>query len=194
VLSTLPDRELRSGLYEALKCGVIGNPELFRRFEEKCDLILKRDPTQLQYLIMESVRLKAKVVSADERETGLRRILNFGHTIGHALEAETNYRRFLHGEAVAWGMVAATDIAAEIGKLPAAVSSRIQDAVYRLGTLPEIHSSTARVMRLLASDKKTTNGVVHFVLPRAIGEVEIVKDVPKTVVVRSIQKLRAHSR
>jgi 3-dehydroquinate synthase len=193
VLSTLPDREFRSGLYEALKCGVIGNPDLFRRFEEKRDLILKRDPAQLQYLITESIRLKAHVVSADERETGLRRVLNFGHTIGHALEAETKYRRFLHGEAVAWGMVAATHIAAEIGKLPAALSSRIQDAVYGLGTLPEIHSSPAQVMRLLASDKKSTNGVVHFVLPRTIGEVEIVKDIPKTAIVRSIQKLRAHS-
>jgi 3-dehydroquinate synthase len=133
-------------------------------------------------------------VSADERETGLRRVLNFGHTIGHALEAETKYRHFLHGEAVAWGMIAACDIAAEIGKLSVELSRRIQTTVQQLGSLPKIDSSADRIMRLLGSDKKTTNGVVHFVLPRAIGEVEVVKDVPKAAIIRSIQKLRAQSR
>ena len=194
LLSTLPEREFRSGLYEALKCGVIGKPELFQRFEERRHSILKRDPTELEYLITESVRLKAEIVLADERETGLRRVLNFGHTIGHALEAETKYRRFLHGEAVAWGMIAACDIAAEIGKLPVELSRRIQTTVQQLGSLPKFDSSADRIMRLLGSDKKTTNGAVHFVLPRAIGEVEVVKDVPKAAIIRSIQKLRAQSR
>jgi 3-dehydroquinate synthase len=110
------------------------------------------------------------------------------------LEAETKYRRFLHGEAVAWGMIAASDIAQEIGKLPAELSRRIQNTVHQLGSLPKFGSSADRIMRLLGSDKKTTNGVVHFVLPRAIGEVEVVKDVPKAAIIRSIQKLRAQSR
>src|SRR5581483_8392731 len=96
VLSTLPDREFRSGLYEAIKCGVIGNPALFGRFEASPQSILNRDGEGIETVIAGSVRLKAEVVSADERENGLRRILNFGHTLGHALEASTQYRRFLH--------------------------------------------------------------------------------------------------
>src|SRR5579863_2889009 len=115
VLSTLPDREFRAGLYEGLKCGVIGRPELFSRLEKVEVRTLRRDPAALEWLIAESVRLKAEVVSADERESGLRRVLNFGHTIGHALEAESGYRRFLHGEAVAWGMIAAASIARSVG-------------------------------------------------------------------------------
>lgn len=194
VLSTLPEREFRSGLYEALKCGVIGNPELFQRFEQNRDKILARDPAQLEWLITESVKLKAHVVSADERESGVRRVLNFGHTIGHALEADTNYRHFLHGEAVAWGMIAASNIAAQVGKLSPDAFDRIVDAVHSLGELPEVHSSPQRIMRMLGSDKKTSNGVVHFVLPSDIGKVEVVRDVPQSAIVSSIQKLRALSR
>jgi len=194
VLSTLPEREFRSGLYEALKCGVIGNTELFQRFEQNRDKILARDPAQLEWLITESVKLKAHVVSADERESGVRRVLNFGHTIGHALEADTNYRHFLHGEAVAWGMIAASNIAAQVGKLSPDAFDRIVDAVHSLGELPEVHSSPQRIMRMLGSDKKTSNGVVHFVLPSDIGKVEVVRDVPQSAIVSSIQKLRALSR
>ena len=194
VLSTLPEREFRSGLYEALKCGVIAKPELFERFEQNREKILARDPAELEWLISESVKLKAEVVAADEREGGLRRVLNFGHTIGHALEAETNYRHFLHGEAVAWGMIAAANIAAEIGKLPSQSSQRIVDAVRSLGKLPKVDSAPQRIVRLLGSDKKTSNGVVHFILPSEIGRVEVVGDVPQSAVVSSIQKLRALSR
>src|SRR5258708_7976627 len=110
VLKTLPDREFRAVLYEALKCGIIGDIELFLRFELNRAKILKRDPVELEWLIAQSVKLKAEVVSADEREEGLRRVLNFGHTIGHALEAETGYTRLLHGEALAWGSIAPTHI------------------------------------------------------------------------------------
>src|ERR1051326_1390057 len=116
VLKTLPDREFRAGLYEAVKCGVIGNVELFLRFEQNRVRILKRDPVELEWLVAQSVKLKAEVVSADEREDGLRRVLNLGHTIGHALEAETGYKKLLHGEAVAWGMIAATNIALSVGR------------------------------------------------------------------------------
>ena len=93
VLRTLPDRQFRAGLYEALKCGIIGDVDLFLRFEQKRAQILKRDPVELEGLIAQSVKLKAEVVSADEREGGLRRVLNLGHTIGHALEAETGYQQ-----------------------------------------------------------------------------------------------------
>ena len=193
VLTTLPEREFRSGLYEALKCGVIANLELFEHFEQNRDKILARDPAALEWLITKSVRLKAEVVAADERESGLRRVLNFGHTIGHALEADTNYRHFLHGEAVAWGMIAAANIAAEIGKLPFQSLQRIVEAVRSLGELPKVTSAPQRIVRLLGSDKKTSNGVVHFVLPSKIGQVEVVPDVPQSAVVSSIQKLRALS-
>ena len=107
VLSTLPDREYRSGLFEAMKYGVIRNPQIFELMETQREALLRRDVELLERLIVECVKVKADVVSADEREGGERRILNFGHTIGHALESATQYKRFLHGEAVGWGMVAA---------------------------------------------------------------------------------------
>jgi 3-dehydroquinate synthase len=191
VLSTLPQREFRAGLYEALKCGVIGNAQLFGRFEQHAQTILERDSAQLDYLITESVKLKAEIVSADEREGGVRRVLNFGHTIGHALEADTNYRHFLHGEAVALGMLAAINIASDMSILSAHLSSRMQEAVQKLGPLPKVTSPATRILRSLASDKKTSNGLVHFVLPTNIGKVEVVNRIPEAVILDSIKKLRA---
>src|SRR6202022_2924679 len=178
VLATLPEREFRAGLYEALKCGVIGRPGLFRA---------------LEWVIAESIKLKAEVVGADEREGGLRRVLNFGHTIGHALEAETEYRRFLHGEAVAWGMIAAAKIAARVERIYAATAARITDTVRSLGPLPKVEARSRNILRRLQSDKKTRNGVVHFVLPLEIGKVEIVHDVPEEVVVEAVDELRRMS-
>lgn len=194
VLSTLPEREFRAGLYEALKCGVIGNPALFDRLETITVKGLRRDPAALEWVIAESVRLKAEVVSADEREGGLRRILNFGHTIGHALETESSYRRFLHGEAVAWGMIAATSIAAATGRIDLTCARRISDAVLSFGKLPSVKASSRDIVRLLTRDKKTRNGVVHFVLPTTIGKVEVVNDVPEKVVIEAVNELRRLSR
>src|ERR1700684_2690749 len=194
VLRTLPNREFRAGLYEALKCGVIGDLDLFLRFEQKRAQILKRDPVELEGLIAQSVKLKAEVVSADEREGGLRRVLNLGHTIGHALEAETCYRRLLHGEAVAWGMIAATNIALSVGRTDSVTAGRIADAVLSLGRLPEVNVSPRKILARLKSDKKTQNGVVHFVLPREIGKVEIASDVPENTVVQAVDELRRLSR
>jgi 3-dehydroquinate synthase len=128
VLSTLPEREFRAGLYEALKCGVIGRPELFLALENVDLKKLRRDPVKLEWIITESVKLKAEVVSSDEHENGLRRVLNLGHTIGHALEAQTDYRHFLHGEAVAWGMIASAKIASAVGLLENNAASRIAEA------------------------------------------------------------------
>ena len=190
VLSTLPDREFRAGLYESLKCGVIGKPELFRALENVDIKKLRRDPAKLEWVIAESVKLKAEVVSADERENGLRRVLNLGHTIGHALEAETEYRHFLHGEAVAWGMIASAKIAATLDRIDRATAERIRDAVRGLGPLPRVEARSRTILRLLQSDKKTRNGVVHFVLPREIGKVEIVNDVPEQAVLEAVDELR----
>jgi 3-dehydroquinate synthase len=194
VLKTLPDREFRAGLYEALKCGIIGNVELFLRFEQNRARILKRDPAELEWIIAQSVKLKAEVVSADEREEGLRRVLNLGHTIGHALEAETGYRRMLHGEAVAWGTIAANNIALSVGRTDSVTAGRIADAVLSLGRLPEVNVSPRKILARLQSDKKTQNGVVHFILPREIGKVEVASDIPESAVLTAVDELRRLSR
>jgi len=190
VLATLPEREFRAGLYESLKCGVIGNPELFRRLQNINIRDLRRNSTELEWVIAESVKLKSEVVSADEREGGLRRILNFGHTIGHALETESNYRHFLHGEAVAWGMIAATHIAVATGRLDQQTGNQIIESVLALGPLPKVTAESRKILKLLQTDKKTMNGMVHFVLPTKIGAVEIVNDVPEFVIVKSANLLR----
>ena len=194
VLSSLPEREYRAGLYETLKCGVIGKPELFREFEENRERIQKRDAATVERLITESVRLKAQVVSLDEKENGLRRVLNFGHTIGHALEAETGYRKLLHGEAVAWGMVAAASIASRIGKLDEKDARRISEATRMLGPLPKLEVRGRNILRRLQSDKKTRHGKVHFVLPTEIGKVEVVNDVPEMVVLAAVDEIGEVSR
>jgi 3-dehydroquinate synthase len=194
VLSSLPGREFRAGLYEALKCGVIGRPELFSRLENVDAMKLWVDSVELEWVIAEAVKLKAEVVSADEREGGLRRVLNLGHTIGHALEAESRYRRFLHGEAVAWGMIAAAYIAEKIGKCDAAVADRIKKATLSLGSLPHVEARGQDIVRLLKIDKKTRDGAVHFVLPTAIGSVEMVKNVPGSVITDAVRELRRMSR
>jgi 3-dehydroquinate synthase len=174
VLSTLPDRQSR-----------------LERVDAKA---LRRDASALEWVITESVRLKAEIVSSDERENGLRRVLNFGHTVGHALEAESGYRHFLHGEAVAWGMIAATHIAVMTGRIDNNNALRISNAVLNLGLLPKIHARSRDLVRLLQSDKKTRNGKIHFVLPREIGKVEIVNDVPEKVVTVALDELRRLSK
>ena len=194
VLSTLPEREFRAGLFESLKCGVIGNPELFRRLQNIQIKKLRADTSTLEWMIAESVKLKADVVSSDEREGGLRRVLNFGHTIGHALETETSYRQFLHGEAVAWGMIAATRIASAVNKIDHAAASQIIDAVMSLGPLPKVEVRSRNIVRRLQADKKTRDGAVHFVLPQKIGKVEIVNNVPEDAIIYALNELRQLSR
>jgi 3-dehydroquinate synthase len=194
ILSSLPEREFRAGLYEALKCGVIGKPALFGCLENIKVKALRRDALALEWVIAEAVRLKAEVVSFDQRESGLRRVLNFGHTIGHALEAESEYRRFLHGEAVAWGMIAATHISAMTGRIDSNTAVRISNAILSLGKLPRVQARSRDIVRLLRSDKKTRAGIVHFVLPREIGKVEMVNDVPQKVVMTALNELRRLSK
>jgi len=192
-LATLPEREYRAGLFEALKCGIIRKPEIFDFMEKKRAAILRRDPLALEWLIAECVAVKASVVEADERESGLRRILNFGHTIGHALEAETSYKKYLHGEAVAWGMVAATKIGARLERTDAETARRITSTVLAYAQLPPVASRSKSVIRRLRSDKKTVDGAVHFVLPVEIGQVEIVPNVPERAVLDAIEELRTLS-
>ena len=189
VLATLPSREYRAGLYESLKCGIIGDPGLFQLFEERRREILDRDPAVVEKVIADSVRLKASVVSADEKEGGLRQVLNLGHTLGHAIEAETRYKQLLHGEAVAWGMLAATHIALSTGKLDSVTAGRISNAILSFGRLPRMKIRSTSILKRLRSDKKTRQGVVHFILPREIGKVEIVSDVPDAIVKSAVEEI-----
>jgi 3-dehydroquinate synthase len=174
VLETLSTREYRAGLYESLKCGIIGDPGLFRLFEDRHREILDRDPTVIEKVIADSVRLKASVVSADERESGLRQLL--------------------HGEAVAWGMIAATYIALSIGKLDSVTAGRITNSVIGFGKLPRMKFQTASIVKRLRSDKKTRQGKVHFVLPREIGKVEITTDVPEAIISAAVDEVRKLAR
>jgi 3-dehydroquinate synthase len=195
VLRTLPGREFRAGLYEIIKCGVIRDAKLFRLLDDSAREILLQDPALLEEIIAASVRIKAEVVTADEREGGLRRILNFGHTFGHALEAETRYERFLHGEAVAFGMHAATNLAALTGRLAAADANAIHRVVLKYGPIPSLEGIEAnRLASRLVSDKKTVRGKVHFVLPIKIGEVEVASGIAGDAVVQSIQTALESSR
>jgi 3-dehydroquinate synthase len=188
VLDTLPDREYRAGLYEVLKAGVIRSEPLFRFLTDHRDEVLARRPEAVDRIIADSVRIKAEVVSADEREGGLRRILNFGHTFGHALEAETGYTRLLHGEAVAFGMRAAVYLAERTGYLSAEDSVDILEAIRLYGPIPPLEGVSAeRLLARLRSDKKTIQGHVHFVLPERIGEVKVVSGVDEKVALMAIQ-------
>jgi len=190
VLSSLPAREYRAGLYEALKAGIIGDPALFSEFEDNHDRIERRDAATVERLIAASVKLKAQVVSKDERENGLRRVLNLGHTIGHALEAETAYKKLLHGEAVAWGMVGAARLASDIGRLDEPTAKRIVSATLKLGPLPKVDVRAANIVNRLIADKKTRGGRVHFILPLGIGRVEVVDGIPDAAVRRAVEEVR----
>jgi len=188
LLATLPDREYRAGLYEIVKSGVIRDAALFRLMSERAADILAHEPQALERAISDSVRIKAEVVSADEREGGLRRVLNFGHTFGHALEAETRYERFLHGEAVAFGMNAAVHLAMMEHMLPHDEGRRILECVGAYGPIPSREGIDPRqLVKRLVSDKKTVRGRVHFVLPEHIGSVTITADVEDNNVLRAIE-------
>ncbi len=193
VLSTLPEREYRSGLFEAMKYGVIRNPAIFELMESNRDALLRRDGALLGSLITECIRVKAAVVSADERESGERRILNFGHTIGHALEAETGYRKLLHGEAVGWGMIAAALIGYALDQTDSLTAQRIVATVFAYGPLPKFKVQGRRILKRLLADKKTVGGVPHFVLATAIGKVEVVKDVPDRVILHAFEEAKSLS-
>jgi 3-dehydroquinate synthase len=177
VLGTLPDRELRAGLMESVKAGIIRDRALVRFMEEHADEVLGRDAKALERVIAASIRMKADVVGRDERESGLRMILNFGHTVGHALEQATRYKVMLHGEAVGWGMVAALYVARIRGTVTQAQMERMEKLIYRYGPLPKLKVSAARVLAATGSDKKNVGGVRRFVLPVGIGAAGVVEDV-----------------
>jgi 3-dehydroquinate synthase len=178
LLRTLPRREFRSGLYEVVKYGMIASRELFDRVAHHSKEIFAKDAEILLPAIVESCRIKAKVVSADERESGLRRILNFGHTVGHALEAVTKYRRYRHGEAIALGMLAAADLGVARGALAERERQALAQLIAQLGPLPTVADlSTDEIVEAVRRDKKVVNGRLHFVLAIEIGATITVDDV-----------------
>ena len=190
LLATLPRREFRAGLYEVIKYGVIASPTLFERLERTLGAIFDREAEALVPVIAESARIKAEVVSADERERGPRRVLNFGHTVGHAIEAVTRYRRFRHGEAIAYGMLAAAEIAVTRQRLPASDREAIRRLIAKLGPLPSINDlSPAPLVEAIRRDKKVLHGTLHFVLPTAMGETVIVDDVTEKEIARALRAI-----
>jgi 3-dehydroquinate synthase len=188
ILETLPEREFRAGLYEIIKAGIIREPALFRYLHKHRMEVLDRQPAAVDHIIAESVRMKAEVVSGDEREGDLRRILNFGHTFGHALEAETGYRRFLHGEAVAWGMRAAIYLGEMTGHVSAEDTVEMLNLIAEYGPIPPVGGIAAEnLLARLVHDKKTVQGKIHFVLPVRIGEVTVVSGVEEKPVLAAIR-------
>ena len=155
---------------------------------EGADRVFAQEPATVDRIIADAVRIKAEVVTADEREGDLRRILNFGHTVGHALEADTQYQRFLHGEAVAFGMHAATALAERVVELAAPDASRIHAVIRKYGPIQALTGITASsLFARLAADKKTVQGKIHFVLPVKIGDVKIVTGVDDRAVMEAIE-------
>lgn len=178
VLATLPRREFRAGLYEVVKYGVIASRELFDTVRGSLKAVFAREPAVLQPIIAACCRIKARIVSEDERESGPRRVLNFGHTAGHALEAITRYRRFRHGEAVAYGMLVAAAIARARGLLAGAAGDELAALLMELGPRPPVADLSAReALDAMRHDKKIVDGRLHVVLPVEIGRTAIVNDV-----------------
>ena len=186
-LDTLPDRELRAGIAEVIKHGLALDAPFVDWLEKNVELLLKRDAGALIHAIKRSCELKAKVVAADEREAGERALLNFGHTFGHAIETGAGYGNWLHGEAVAAGMVMAAELSALMGDLKKTDVSRVRDLVRRAGLPvqgPEL--APERMVELMAVDKKAAKGRTRFVLLQSIGRAALRSDVDEGLVRKAI--------
>jgi 3-dehydroquinate synthase len=189
-LATLPPRELRSGAYEILKCAILGDTALFASLQQAPHGLVGWPRPDLDNAIATACRIKADVVERDEREGELRYVLNLGHTIGHALEAVTRYRRYTHGEAVGWGLIGAAWIARHRGLLDETAYDAIATAVDRLGARPRISDlAPADLLEAISHDKKARAGRVPFVLPSAIGRVLVQHDVQPKEIRRALRVL-----
>jgi 3-dehydroquinate synthase len=185
----LPEREFRAGLAEIIKYGIIYDAALFRRLERDLDKLLRRDVQTLAAVIARSCAIKADVVGQDETESGLRAILNFGHTIGHAIENISGYGKYLHGEAIAIGQVAAARISSELTGLASREAARIAELFRRAGLPTRIKLTAVQRKRLFAAmklDKKVSGGEVKFVLARRLGEVVWGRAVPDAAINRTL--------
>lgn len=189
-LDSLPRRELCTGLGEIVKYGVIYDAEFFRYLEKQADRVLRRDRAVLEHVVLRSCEIKAAVVSQDEKEAGLRRILNFGHTLGHAIEKETGYTRYNHGEAVAIGMMGAAFISAALGLIGDETIKRLAAILTRL-SLPLMAEGceTDKIYAAIFHDKKNVGGRVAWIVMEGIGRVTALTDVPEAVVKDAIQRI-----
>jgi 3-dehydroquinate synthase len=190
VLETLPRREFRAGLYEVIKYGVISDPTLLDRIRDSITAIFNRDGDAVAPLVSASCRIKAQVVSADERESGLRRILNFGHTVGHALEAVTKYKQFRHGEAIGYGMLAALEVGVGRGITPKALYQEVESLITQLGPLPSVSDISAKeVFAAIGRDKKIVNGTLHFIAASERGKTVELTDVNEKEIRAALKKI-----
>lgn len=194
-LYSLPLRERRSGLAEMIKYGIIYDKPFFETLTREGEKLLRLSSTHLEYAIARSCEIKARVVEQDERDEGLRAILNFGHTVGHALEAITRYRVYRHGEAISIGMVSAAMIGEEIGLTDPADTAAIKAAFRAVGlpTALDPQIAPGGLLRLMAWDKKAVKGVARFVLMEKIGRVTPGHDVPPDVVLRALERQQVPS-
>jgi 3-dehydroquinate synthase len=183
VLKTLPQREISCGLAEIIKYGVIADEKFFRRLEKNVTKIAMLEPAAVNDAVFTCCSIKSRIVSLDETEAGVRAVLNFGHTIGHALEAITEYKKYSHGEAVSVGMACAARISEKLGLCPHSTVERLENLLVK-AALPVSHSlDVNRVFRLLAFDKKVKNGKIRMVLPAdSIGKTVIRDDVPSSTI------------
>ena len=190
-LKTLENRDFICGLAECVKHGVIRDPVLFDWIDDNAEKILSLDSDCLVELVERNVRIKAAVVMEDEKEAGVRAHLNFGHTFAHAIEAGTEYGKYLHGEAVSLGMVAAAKLAADTGRCD--IVESLTKLLDKLG-LPTKASglpATEKLMSIMRSDKKVADGKVRLVLPDSLGSVSIINDTPDTAVAKAWDYLRS---
>jgi 3-dehydroquinate synthase len=189
-LSKLPKREYRAGLAEVIKYGIIYDTALFKTLERNLPRLLRREPRALATVVARCCEIKAEVVRQDEHESGLRAILNFGHTIGHALEAISRYGKYLHGEAISIGQVAAARLSAQVLGLPASDVERITKVFRRAGLPTQVKLNSAQreqLMEIMKLDKKVSAGEVKFVLARKIGEVEFGRKVPSALIEETLR-------
>jgi 3-dehydroquinate synthase len=191
-LETLPQRELRSGLAEVIKHGLIRDAAFFDWLEANLDRLLARDPDALEQAVVRSIAIKAEIVGQDERERGLRVLLNFGHTFGHAIETGLGYGTWLHGEAVAAGMVMAADLSRQLGYLSEVDAARIRSLLERAGLPTTAKGLTpGRMQELMRVDKKARKGRVHFVLLERLGMALLRADVPPGAIEHTLSRLAA---
>jgi 3-dehydroquinate synthase len=191
-LDTLPARELRAGLAEVIKYGVIFDRHLFARLERDLEKLLKREPKTLASVVARCCEIKAEVVREDETESGLRAILNFGHTVGHALEAISHYGKYLHGEAISIGQVAAARLSERQLGFPGQETARLANLLKRAGlpiTAKLPPPARANLLTAMQLDKKVTRGEIKFVLAKRIGEVRFGCKIPQQAVEMAISRL-----
>ncbi|HUZ47483.1 MAG TPA: 3-dehydroquinate synthase [Terriglobia bacterium] len=191
VLQSLPERAFRTGFYEVVKHGILSGTTLFTLLEKEVGNLKPSGGDLLERIVASAAKVKVDVVNHDEHEADLRRVLNLGHTFGHALEEATGYRRLLHGEAVGWGLLCAARLGVLLGMLDAREAERMDALVRRVSPLPSIRDlDPAKILRLLSRDKKTVGGHTHWVVPERIGKVGIVRDVPVRVAAEALRSVQ----